>query len=203
MIQPDITHPGGILETKKLAAQADSYYVMLAPHHVGGQISTAAALHLAACTTNFRIQEYFNDFADPWPKEVVTGLPEVVDGYFSLPERPGLGLKLNLDMARAHPKQEVHFNLYAGGWQKRGKVGAWQASREPPGTLKAPNPSIRDPLPERYRVSGRADVIAALEAGYEAAQAVRERSLGRPWSVKDVRRLHRQQWLRPPLVGFP
>lgn len=123
VIQPDITHLGGILETKKLAAQADTYYVTVAPHNVGGQISTAAALHLAACTTNFRIQEYFNDFADSWLKEVVTGLPEVVDGYFSLPDKPGLGLELDLERVRAHPKQEVHFNLYAEGWQKRGLVG--------------------------------------------------------------------------------
>lgn len=122
VIQPDITHLGGILETKKLAAQADTYYVTVAPHNVGGQVSTAAALHLAACTTNFRIQEYFNDFADPWLKELVTGLPEVVDGYFALPDKPGLGLELDLERVRAHPKRDVHFNLYAEGWQKRGMV---------------------------------------------------------------------------------
>src|SRR3712207_9555781 len=62
VIQPDISHIGGLLETKKLAAWADVYYVTVAPHNVGGQINTAAALHLAACTTNFKIQEYFNDF---------------------------------------------------------------------------------------------------------------------------------------------
>ena len=64
VVQPDITHFGGILETKKLAAWADAYYVLVAPHNVGGPVSTAANLHLAACTTNFKIQEHFNDFAE-------------------------------------------------------------------------------------------------------------------------------------------
>jgi galactonate dehydratase len=122
VIQPDISHIGGILETKKLLAQADSYYVTAAPHNVGGQISSAAALHLAACTTNFRIQEYFNDFADPWIKETAHGLPPVVDGYFSLPETPGLGVELDMAVIEAHPRQDVYFDLYSEGWQKREKV---------------------------------------------------------------------------------
>jgi galactonate dehydratase len=119
VIQPDISHIGGLLETKKLAAWAESYYVTIAPHNVGGQINTAAALHLAACTTNFRIQEYFNDFADPWVRETALGLPEVVDGYFALPEGSGLGVELNEEVVAAHPKRDVHFNLFAEGWEKR------------------------------------------------------------------------------------
>jgi galactonate dehydratase len=121
VIQPDISHIGGLLETKKLAAWADVYYVTIAPHNVGGQINTAAALHLAACTTNFKIQEYFNDFADPWVRETAPGLPEVVDGYFALPEGPGLGVELDEEVIEAHPKQDVHFNLFAEGGERRGQ----------------------------------------------------------------------------------
>jgi galactonate dehydratase len=123
VIQPDISHIGGLLETKKLAAWADAYYVTLAPHNVGGQINTAAALHLAACTTNFKIQEYFNDFADPWVRETAPGLPEVVDGYFALPQGPGLGVELDEAVIEAHPKKNVHFNLFAEGWEKRETTG--------------------------------------------------------------------------------
>ena len=119
VIQPDISHIGGLLETKKLAAWADAYYVTVAPHNVGGQINTAAALHLAACTTNFKIQEFFNDFADPWVRETAPGLPEVVDGYFALPQGPGLGVELDEEVIAAHPKKNVHFNLFAEGWEKR------------------------------------------------------------------------------------
>src|ERR671933_528531 len=124
VIQPDISHIGGLLETKKLAAWADAYYVTVAPHNVGGQINTAAALHLAACTPNFKIQEYFNDFADPWVRETAPGPPGVVDGYLALPEGPGLGVELDEEVIEAHPKQDVHFNLFAEGWERRGEGGA-------------------------------------------------------------------------------
>ncbi len=119
VIQPDITHFGGILNTKKLAAWAEAYYVLIAPHNVGGPVSTAAGLHLAACTPNFKILEYFNDFAEPYVREAATGLPEVVDGYFSLPAGPGWGLAVNEDVIREHPRQHIHFNLFTENWHKR------------------------------------------------------------------------------------
>jgi len=119
IIQPDLTHCGGILNTKKVAAWADAYYMLIAPHNVGGPVSTAAALHLGACTPNFKIQEYFNDFADPYVKQVATGLPEVVDGYFALPTGPGLGVTVNEDAIRDHPRQNIHFNLFGEDWHKR------------------------------------------------------------------------------------
>jgi galactonate dehydratase len=119
IIQPDITHFGGILNVKKLAAWAEAYYVLVAPHNVGGPVSTAAALHLAAVTPNFKIQEHFNDFAEAYVKDAAPGLPEVKDGFFALPTGPGLGVKLDEDVIRAHPRQDAHFNLFAEGWHKR------------------------------------------------------------------------------------
>ncbi len=119
VIQPDITHFGGLLNTKKLAATAESHYVLVAPHNVGGPVSTAAALHLAACTDNFKIQEHFNDFADPYVKAAAPGVPEVIDGYFALPQGPGLGVTLDEDVIAAHPRQQTHFNLFADDWHKR------------------------------------------------------------------------------------
>jgi galactonate dehydratase len=119
IIQPDITHFGGISNVKKLAAWAEAYYILVAPHNVGGPVSTAAALHLAAATSNFKVQEHFNDFAEAFVKEAAPGLPEVKDGYFALPPGPGLGVKLNEDVIRAHPRKDVHFNLFAEDWHKR------------------------------------------------------------------------------------
>jgi galactonate dehydratase len=119
IIQPDITECCGLLEVKKIAAMADMHYMTVAPHNVGGPVSTAIALHLAAATTNFKIQEHFNDFTEPHTRECATGCPKVVDGYFSLPQGPGLGVTLNEDVIRAHPPMRGHFNLFQEEWQKR------------------------------------------------------------------------------------
>jgi galactonate dehydratase len=124
VVQPDPTMCGGILETKKIAAWAESYYVLLAPHNVGGPVSTAACLHLAATVPNFKIQEHFNDFAEEWVKEVAPGNPEVVDGYFALPDGPGLGVTLNEDLVREHPRVEERFDLFAEDWHLRGRTPA-------------------------------------------------------------------------------
>ena len=119
IIQPDITHFGGLLETKKLAAWAETYYMLVAPHNVGGPVSTAAALHFAASTPNFKIQEHFNDFAEDWVKAAAPGNPDVVEGYFALPQGPGLGIKLNEEVIREHPQQQIFFNLFAENWHRR------------------------------------------------------------------------------------
>jgi galactonate dehydratase len=122
IVQPDITTVGGLSESRKIAAWADASYVLVAPHNVGGPVSTAAALHLAACTTNFKIQEHFNDFAEAYVKESAPGNPEVVDGYFELPSGPGLGVTLNEDVIAEHPARALHFNLFQDQWHKRQAV---------------------------------------------------------------------------------
>nr|WP_246300598.1 mandelate racemase/muconate lactonizing enzyme family protein [Actinopolyspora biskrensis] len=120
IIQPDIGHFGGISEARKVAATAETHYVLLAPHNVGGPVLTAANLHLAAVTENFKIQEHFNDFADAHVKQAAPGLPEVEDGYFALPSGPGLGVELDVDFVREHPASGARFDLYAEDWQFRG-----------------------------------------------------------------------------------
>jgi galactonate dehydratase len=119
VIQPDVTMCCGLGETRKLAAWADVYSVQVAPHNVGGPVSTAAALHLAACTPNVEILEYFNDFDEPYVKQAAAGAPEVVDGFFSLPDAPGLGVALDEDVIAEHPKQELHFGLFSDDWHLR------------------------------------------------------------------------------------
>jgi galactonate dehydratase len=119
IIQPDVTECCGLLEVKKIAAMADMYYLTVAPHNVGGPVSTATALHLAASMTNFKIQEHFNDFTEPHTRDCASGCPKVVDGHFSLPSGPGLGMTLNEDVVKAHPPTSGHFNLFTDDWQKR------------------------------------------------------------------------------------
>lgn len=121
IVQVDLTHYGGMLATRKLAAWADAYYMLMAPHNVCGPVGTAAALHVAASTTNFKIQEHFNDFADAWVKEAVTGMVEVdpTDGCFPLPNGPGLGVTLNEAFIAEHPPEDAFFDLFAENWHQR------------------------------------------------------------------------------------
>ena len=119
IIQPDLTMSGGILEARKLASWAESYYVLVAPHNVGGAVSTAACLHFAAVTPNFKILEHFNDFAEPFIKAAAPGNPEVLEGAFALPTGPGLGVTLDRDVVREHPRREIHFDLFKEEWHLR------------------------------------------------------------------------------------
>jgi galactonate dehydratase len=119
ILQPDVMHDGGLLETKKIAAMAETCYITLAPHNSSGPGCSTASVHLAACTTNFKIQETFDDFSAPWLKEVVRGVPEVKDGCYELPTRPGLGIELNEEAIRQHPPGKGFFNLWDSQWHKR------------------------------------------------------------------------------------
>jgi galactonate dehydratase len=119
VIQPDVTMCCGLGEARKLAAWADVYSVLVAPHNVGGPVSTAAALQLAACTPNVTVVEHFNDFDELYVKRAAPGLPEVVDGFFALPDAPGLGVRLDEDVIAEHPKQELHFGLFRDDWHFR------------------------------------------------------------------------------------
>src|SRR5947209_2762424 len=107
IIQPDLAHCGGILEMRKLTSIAETHYVLVAPHNVGGPIATAAALQLGACAPNFKILEHFNDFADSWIHDVIPGLPAVdpSDGCFALTTEPGLGVKIDWDAVAEHPPE--------------------------------------------------------------------------------------------------
>jgi galactonate dehydratase len=120
VLQTDITHFGGLANTKKIAAQAEYAYMRVAPHNVGGPISTAAALHFNACTTNACIQENFNDFDAPHVMQSALGVPALEsDGCVALPNGPGLGVDVDEALIAAHPSRKVHFNLFAADWQKR------------------------------------------------------------------------------------
>ena len=121
VIQPDLTMMGGILETRKVATWAESYYVQVAPHNVGGPVSTAAALHFAAAAPNFKILEHFNDFAEPFVRAAAPGVSAVQDGAIPVPSAPGLGIALDETVIAEHPRRAVHLGLFSDGWHLRGR----------------------------------------------------------------------------------
>jgi galactonate dehydratase len=100
IIQPDLSHAGGILECRKIAAMAEAYDIAVAPHCPLGPLALASCLQLAACTPNVAIQEmslgiHYNvghdllSFcSDP---EVLTP----VGGYLPIPQKPGLGVTID------------------------------------------------------------------------------------------------------------
>ena len=89
IVQPDICHCGGLLEAKKIAAMAEAFSVGVAPHNPLGPIAGVAALHFAISTPNHVIQEEMVG-AVPWYAEVVEGPIKLVDGFWRVPDAPGL-----------------------------------------------------------------------------------------------------------------
>jgi galactonate dehydratase len=126
IVQVDLTHFGGLLAMKRLAGWADAYSLLMAPHNVCGPVGTMANVHFAVSTPNYKVLEHFNDFADPWVQDLVDYPPTVdaADGCFALPERPGLGLRLNHDACAAHPPTGARIRLFEHGWERRGFSGA-------------------------------------------------------------------------------
>jgi galactonate dehydratase len=107
IVQPDICHCGGLLEAKKIAAMADAASVGVAPHNPLGPIAGVAALHFAVSTPNHVIQEEMVG-AVPWYFDVVQGPIQMVDGFWQVPEAPGLGVEVDERVIAAHPfHQEV------------------------------------------------------------------------------------------------
>jgi len=94
VVQPDICHAGGILELKKIAAMAEVHYVGFAPHNPNGPICTAASIQVDACIPNFLIQEFvISD--EPLRSQLQQEPIRIIDGYFEIPNRPGLGVEIN------------------------------------------------------------------------------------------------------------
>jgi galactonate dehydratase len=101
IIQPDLSHAGGILECRKIAAMAEAYDVAVAPHCPLGPLALAACLQVAACTPNHAIQEislgiHYNTGGHDLLNFCLN--PEAltpVGGYLPVPEEPGLGVTID------------------------------------------------------------------------------------------------------------
>ena len=106
-IQPDVCHAGGIMELKKIGVLAETYRVEMAPHNPQSEVSTLASLHVDATTPSATIQEYAPNKA-PWILDLFNGgAVKVKDGFAELPDRPGLGVELNEQVAAQHPYKPV------------------------------------------------------------------------------------------------
>jgi galactonate dehydratase len=103
--QPDICHTGGLLETKKIAAMAETAGIGLAPHNPLGPIAGVAALHFGICTPNVIIQEEMSG-AVSWYGDVVQWPIERRPGRWGVPDKPGLGVEVDEAVIARHPFQQ-------------------------------------------------------------------------------------------------
>ena len=105
IIQPDVSHCGGIWEMRKIAAMAEAFDVAVAPHCPLGPIALAACLQVDFCTPNAFIQEQSAGIHYNAGYDLLNYLeePEVFrwkDGYCGLLTEPGLGIRVNEEYIR-------------------------------------------------------------------------------------------------------
>jgi galactonate dehydratase len=103
IVQPDLSHAGGITEVHKIAAMAEAYDVALAPHCPLGPIAFASSIQIDTCAPNALIQEqslniHYNEGYDLLDYLDNPDVFAPVDGHVTPPEAPGLGVDLDLDL---------------------------------------------------------------------------------------------------------
>lgn len=121
IIQPDLSHCGGLWEARKIAAMAEAYSIAVAPHNPNGPIATAAAVQFALTTPNWIIQESITSDV-PWRDEVVRNPIVAKDGYATIPIGPGLGIEVDEGEAAKHPYREEAEQRY---FHPDGSVADW------------------------------------------------------------------------------
>ena len=115
IIQPDLSHAGGISECRKIAAMAEAYDVALAPHCPLGPIALAACLQLDAVSHNAFIQEqsvgiHYNQGADLLDYVINKETFRAQDGYLPLPHGPGLGVEIDEAFLASMVRKAPHWH---------------------------------------------------------------------------------------------
>lgn len=111
--QPDVSHVGGIMEVKKIAAQAEARHIAICPHNPSGPVANAAGLQLAACVPNFSVLETMSTDV-PYRREISTERVRFENGAMRIPDAPGLGIDLNEEAIAEHPYQPRDLRHYVG-----------------------------------------------------------------------------------------
>jgi galactonate dehydratase len=113
ILQPDVCHLGGMLETKKVAGLAHMRFLPVAPHNPTGPVMNAMTLHLAAAIPNFMIFETVS-MDVPWRKELVRENLSFRDGDILVPTAPGLGVELIEEACARYPYEPYNVPLFDG-----------------------------------------------------------------------------------------
>lgn len=110
IIQPDLSHAGGISECKKISAMAETYDVAVAPHCPLGPIALAACVQMDTCTPNVFIQEqslgiHYNQGSDLLDYLNDRSVFTYKDGFTDILTRPGLGIDVNEELVEKMAKK--------------------------------------------------------------------------------------------------
>lgn len=129
IIQPDLSHAGGITECKKIISMAEAYDVGAAPHCPLGPIALASCLQVDATCHNAFIQEqslgiHYNKDSDILDYITNKEVFEFKDGYVDIPKKPGLGVEI--DEAHVRKMAEVGHDWHNPIWRhKDGSIAEW------------------------------------------------------------------------------
>lgn len=129
IIQPDVSHAGGITECKKIFSMAEAFDVAVAPHCPLGPIALAACLQVDATCHNAFIQEqslgiHYNQGSDLLDYIIEKNVFKYEKGYVKIPEGPGLGIEINEDHVRKLSK--IGHNWKNPIWRhKDGSIAEW------------------------------------------------------------------------------
>ena len=119
MIHPDLASSGGILETKKIGDYAEEHGIPMAMHFAGSPISMMANVHCAAATENFVALEHHGVDVVGW-EDIVTGdKPLVVNGFAPVPNKPGLGVELNEEVAKRFLRKDSQWFAPTDQWNTK------------------------------------------------------------------------------------
>ena len=111
--QPDVFHTGGLLEGKKIAAMAEAKHIMISYHNPSGPISNAAILQLAATVPNFVIHEIMLTDGS-FRKKITNEEVHFENGYIIIPDKPGLGIDVNVEEVLKRPYTPRNLRHYTG-----------------------------------------------------------------------------------------
>ncbi|MCI0636006.1 MAG: mandelate racemase/muconate lactonizing enzyme family protein, partial [Actinobacteria bacterium] len=109
VLAPDIQKVGGLAETRRIAALGDVHSRPVAPHNIAGPIGTLASAQACASIPNFLALEWHAASVPFFDELVTTGEPVIVDGYVVVPDGPGIGADLELDVARRYARSGEPF----------------------------------------------------------------------------------------------
>ena len=119
ILQPDVSHAGGMGETKRVAHLAHAHLIPVAPHNPVGPVMNAMTLHASVAIPNFSVFETVSVDV-PWRNELVRETLQFENGAILAPTAPGLGVELIEEACARFPYEATNVPLFDGSMNTTG-----------------------------------------------------------------------------------